>query len=319
MRNVKTRGFTLVELLVVIAIIALLVGILLPALSKARKNAQQVKDATQVRSLAQGLNNWASDQRGKYPLPSIVDRLRDTVDDDNMDRTGAIYSLLIYNDILTPQALVSPVEQNGSITEYQEYEYTQPEGAVEPKRAQYDPYFKGTPRAEPGAIEDAIGHTSYAHNCHEGARKADWQNTFSASQPIVANRGGVYTDTETPDNGAWVLTTDATGELSDAMLLHGSVGKWKGNVGYADEHVTLESVPDPEGATFDDRTETENAVAQRDNLFADELNEGSGNLAVTARRNAYLRMWSEGVTIGEQMDESYLDPQAGVCWVDGVN
>ncbi|RNC81594.1 MAG: prepilin-type N-terminal cleavage/methylation domain-containing protein [Phycisphaera sp.] len=60
------RGFTLIELLVVIAIIALLIGILLPALGAARASARSLVDQSQLRSLGQGQNFYASDNDDFY-------------------------------------------------------------------------------------------------------------------------------------------------------------------------------------------------------------------------------------------------------------
>jgi prepilin-type N-terminal cleavage/methylation domain-containing protein/prepilin-type processing-associated H-X9-DG protein len=58
-------GFTLIELLVVIAIIALLIGILLPGLSEARKLGRLMVCKTNMRTLAQGVNSYAVEYSDK--------------------------------------------------------------------------------------------------------------------------------------------------------------------------------------------------------------------------------------------------------------
>lgn len=60
-------GFTLVELLVVIGIIALLIGLLLPSLSRARAQARLVACASNVRQVCVALTNYTSENQGKYP------------------------------------------------------------------------------------------------------------------------------------------------------------------------------------------------------------------------------------------------------------
>jgi prepilin-type N-terminal cleavage/methylation domain-containing protein/prepilin-type processing-associated H-X9-DG protein len=63
----KRPAFTLVELLVVIGIIALLISILLPALSRARESANTIKCAANLRSIGQEMARYVAENRDTYP------------------------------------------------------------------------------------------------------------------------------------------------------------------------------------------------------------------------------------------------------------
>jgi prepilin-type N-terminal cleavage/methylation domain-containing protein/prepilin-type processing-associated H-X9-DG protein len=63
----ESAGFTLIELLVVIAIIAILMGILMPALSKVRKQAWSVTCGSNLRQVGVAANVFAQDHDNKVP------------------------------------------------------------------------------------------------------------------------------------------------------------------------------------------------------------------------------------------------------------
>ena len=283
-RTTTRKGFTLIELLVVISIIALLIGILLPALQRARRNAGALRDGAQLKQIHTAMVTWATSNSGRFPVPSFIDSqgytegtlINDPSQDDPdaylKDRTGAVFSVMIFNQLLTPEVVVSPNEPNGSIVPKDDYIYGRlPDnsGANEPELALWDISFVGVPVPEDQAFVESsllsnivtVGNVSYAHSPLVGARFGYWRDTLNATQAVLGNRGPLYSATfqgqgdnflETPESREWYLGRGPEGETSDALQFAGSSREWSGNIAYNDNHVSLENSATPSSISFFD-------------------------------------------------------------------
>lgn len=281
----RNRGFTLIELLVVMAIIALLVGLLLPALNSARRQARLIKDGTQIQQIHKAWVSFSVEAKGNLPTPGLVDRLAldngqevpgRGPEDIIANNTANLHSLMVAQNFYDTQILIGPTEISGSIGQYENYNYELYNIADD---TYWDPNFQADMRA--------TCNTSYMSMPIAGQRKAqNWRDGLSSNFPLLSNRG-------LPDE-------DYDIEDSTVYALHGGRRQWVGNVCFSDNHISVESNYSPTSVNYQD----EEGLSVPDHIFVNETGEG---LSDGDGYDAFLAITTEIENIDEDLCNTYDD------------
>jgi prepilin-type N-terminal cleavage/methylation domain-containing protein len=277
--EMRRKGFTLIELLVVIAIIALLIGLLLPALAKAKRNAASLKDKTQIKQIHQAFLSFANENDEVLPLPGLINRLPDPYlnqnqpgsgpEDKTKNTTKNLFSSMIAQEYFNTDIVVGPTEVNPLVEVDADYDYSQ-------YNPQADLYWDGDSPSETGVnwegfMADIQGtgtagmsNTSYNHLVLTGLRKKiKWRTSADNNDPMLSSRA--------PYRGQGLLPGEPPEEYnqSQTLLLHGPKGSWTGNVVYGDNHTEVTDTFYPPLVSYEPR----DGRLMKDNIFAMEFDD----------------------------------------------
>ena len=260
LKNNSSKGFTLIELLVVMSIIALLLSILVPALSSAREKANLTKDKSQIQAILKGFLSFDTNSQ-QMPTPSVKCRGEYPVGNGTYfdgvgaeligyNEHGSMLSMCIMENLFEASTIISPTDPIAIAINGYAYETYRPAHksergvywhpvAVENGPDQPDSYASVNVDdlfcnyLESGSPADQYGsHNSYAFMPITGERrKKNWRiGGRLASEFVMMGTRGV------PGGHVYTGTADQLAE-EIPMDFYGVPGEFQGLWGFGDGHV----------------------------------------------------------------------------------